>query len=153
MSDHFYTTIQTESYSAANNGYQFEGTMGQVYQTQASPKLHLFHRLYNGHNHFYTADDLEAENAVGNLGFHYETMPCYVYPVGVQHDDPNAIPLYRAYKKSINDHFYTIDRAELNNAIASDGYSPEGNSEGVCCYVLANAANGKLAPFLRLWHP
>jgi hypothetical protein len=160
MPDHFYTTNQVESYSAANGGYKFEGVQCFVFLAQPRPTLeipqtHIFHRLYNGSNHFYTIDDVEAENAVGNDGYVIENMPCFVFPITSKPQVP-VIPLFRAYNHSTNDHFYTTDQAEFNNAIAHDGYSPEG-ADGICCRVLPVPALNKqlpgTGPLFRLYHP
>jgi hypothetical protein len=149
MADHFYTTNQIESYGAANGGYKFEELQCNVF-LENPPGTHIFHRLYNGSNHFYTVDDVEAENAVGNDGYVIEKMPCFVFPV----KSPGAIPLFRAYNHNTNDHFYTTDQSEFNNSIAHGGYSPEG-ADGVCCYVLPVTCDQthRTGPLFRLFQP
>jgi hypothetical protein len=161
MPDHFYTTNQAESYSAANGGYKFEGVQCFVFlapsprTTPEVQKNHIFHRLYNGSNHFYTVDDLEAKNAVGNDGYVIEKMPCFVFPIGSR-PPVTVIPLFRAYNRSTNDHFYTTDKAEFNNAILHGGYSPEGDDG--CCFVLPVPAPNQppvpnTGPLFRLYQP
>jgi Repeat of unknown function (DUF5648) len=83
-----------------------------------------FFRLNNGHDHFYTTSQPEANNAVTNLNFLYEGIAGYLYP----QQQPNTVPLYRYYNPHNGDHFYTISLPEGQNAVAHGGYNAEGTT-------------------------
>jgi predicted patatin/cPLA2 family phospholipase len=69
-------------------------------------------------------------------------ITCYVYdkPTGV-----NDAELFRLLNPNTGDHFYTISRTELQNALDNLGYI----YEGVTCYVLASQTTGTI-PFYQL---
>lgn len=60
------------------------------------------------------------------------------------------VPVYRLYSPSLGDHFYTLSKAESDNAAANDGY----NFEGIAFYVFANPTDvPNLMPVYRLFNP
>ncbi|KAJ2911525.1 hypothetical protein MD484_g8889, partial [Candolleomyces efflorescens] len=59
-----------------------------------------------------------------------------------------ASPLYRMWKPTVKDHFYTIDPTEYDRAAKQFGYT----KEGITGYVFRNAPAGT-APLFRLWNP
>ncbi|KAJ3512813.1 hypothetical protein NLJ89_g3304 [Agrocybe chaxingu] len=81
--DHFYTTTATEVSSAVlQNGYEYEGIAGYIYQNANCGGVPLF-RLYSGSSvdHFYTTSASERDNAIRNLGYNDEGVSGYVLPV------------------------------------------------------------------------
>ena len=87
-------------------------------------------------DHFYTTNSQEigttTPGSIGQHGYICEGIAgyCFLRPVA------GTVPLYRYYKGSVYDHFYTTNAAEIGTAIhgqvGRDGYQ----SEGVACYVI-----------------
>src|SRR6202048_3726650 len=73
--------------------------------------------------HFYTTDATEATRAIQN-GKVLEGIVCYVLQVNPEPQQP-VVPLFRLYKASIDDHFYTSDQAEADRAVQQFGYAFE----------------------------
>jgi hypothetical protein len=73
--------------------------------------------------HFYTTDAHEATVAIQN-GRVLEGIACYVLPVTSDPQLP-VVPLFRLYKGSIDDHFYTSDQSEADRAVEQFGYTFE----------------------------
>ncbi len=119
--DHFYTSDLNESTAATNQGYVWEGIIGELETTQTSSNVSLF-RLYSPslNNHFYTASAQEMSLAT-QVGFRLEGVMGYM-PSGA-----TTLQVYRLYHSS-GDHFYTTDFAERDRAEAA-GYRVE-NSLG-----------------------
>ncbi|KIM28133.1 hypothetical protein M408DRAFT_70389 [Serendipita vermifera MAFF 305830] len=109
--DHFYCISGKEKDSAIrSSGYIPDdySDAGRVLRT-AKYGAAALHRLYNGSDHYYTADADEraikltqgyAVDNVPNAGF------VFANPVA------GTIPLYRSYSASAKDHFYTVDHKE-----------------------------------------
>lgn len=70
-------------------------------------------------DHFYTTD-AKGEAAL-SAGYQYLGVACYVFDTAV----PDAIPVYRAFYPTKDDHFYTTDRQEFDNAVIHLGYKAE----------------------------
>jgi hypothetical protein len=68
----------------------------------------------------------------GQHGYTSEGITGYCFPTGI----PGTVPLYRYWKSSVADHFYTTDAAEIGTTTPG----VEGNygytSEGVVCFVI-----------------
>lgn len=98
IADHLYTTSATERDDAIRNlGYVDEGVACLVFRrTNDVARIHPLYRLHHAQNtdHLYTMSDDERDMAIRHLGFVFEGVAGYVYPVG----HPNGIPLYRLYK-------------------------------------------------------
>ena len=56
-----------------------------------------------------------------------------------------TVPLYRFVHPKWGQHFFTLDRAEAQNAVSSYGYNPE----GICCYI-SPSATSETVPLYRL---
>jgi len=96
--------------------------------------------------HFYTANDAEFINTLGNLGstFKYDGI-AYSVDVGGRKGE---IPLYRFYNKKVGVHFYTSSETEKANVIAN--YSDRYVYEGVA-YNVRNDGHG--SPVYRYYVP
>ncbi|KAG6860493.1 hypothetical protein C0995_010530 [Termitomyces sp. Mi166 len=63
-------------------------------------------------------------------------------------DPRNTLPLLRANNGAIQDHFYTTNAGEMQNAITKLGYSGEGTTG----YLFIRSQTGNV-PFYRLYQP
>ncbi|KAF8064068.1 hypothetical protein FPV67DRAFT_1563158 [Lyophyllum atratum] len=61
-------------------------------------------------------------------------------------DPRTALPLLRAWRNDVSDHFYTTDAAEMNNAVSRLGYVAEGTTG----YVFSEQQPGTV-PLYRLY--
>ena len=152
--DHFYTADKAEADNAVKNyGYTYEGIACYVYSFAHDDTTPLY-RLYrpSTQHHFYTANKAEADNAVKNYGYNLEGVACYVYSTQGEQPPRDSVKFYRLYKPGNDDHFYTTNKAEADNAVKNYGY----NLEGIACYVYAPNSKpyrvGK-AKFYRLYRP
>ena len=61
------------------------------------------------------------------------------------------MPLYRSYSARNTDHFYTVDKAESDRAVANLGYS----YEGITGYVFppSDSSCPGAAPWYRMYNP
>jgi hypothetical protein len=75
-----------------------------------------------------------------------ENPAWYNYASRVSGSSFSTTPLYRLYKGSINDHFYTVSDSEKSSAIAA-GYIDEGNIG----YCATSPIPGMTTPLFRLW--
>lgn len=143
--EHFYTVGAGEKQALLNeyslslpdpgfsfhfNSYQHwndEGTIGKLYNYHAQNTVALF-RLFNSSNavHMYTADPIERDNLINNLGYHSEGILGYVYST----PQPNTYAVYRYRGTSSVGHFFTTNY----NEIGSGG--PGFVFEGVSFYTL-----------------
>jgi hypothetical protein len=112
------------------------------------------YRLYRpaSDNHFYTTDFQEAWlNAIKNLGYVNEGITGYVAvsPDDCYKDTNPLKPVYRLYKPGAKeDHFYTQNPQEADNAAKNLGY----NREGIAFYCPAARSNcGASVAFQRYW--
>ena len=74
--------------------------------------------------HFFTTVGREATSAIRN-GRALESVACYVLPVTGIPERP-VVAVFRAYNPSNDDHLFTSDAGELQNAINQVGYQAEG---------------------------
>ncbi len=152
--DHFYTTDKNEADNAVKNfGYAYEGIACYVYSYAANDTTSLY-RLYrpSTQHHFYTTSKAEADNAVQNYGYTLEGVACYVYPTSGEAPPNDSVKLYRLYNGKVDDHFYTTNKAEADNAVSKYGYK----LEGIACYVYATDSQPygvNKANLYRLYRP
>jgi hypothetical protein len=83
---------------------------------------------------------------VGHHGYTSEGFQCFVYSTQVA----GTVPLYRYWKSSLGDHFYTTNANEIGTttpgAIGHHGYT----SEGVAGYCFPQTSAGRV-PLYRYW--
>jgi hypothetical protein len=134
---HFYTVDPQERQTVIAAGFVDEGKVGFVFSSALLGPGPLF-RSYNpaDGSHLYTLDIAEHDNAVNTLGMRGDGITGYLYRDGEQ--PAGTQQLYRAYNASLNDHFYTIDRAEHQRAVQQLDYK----DEGIAGWVLTAAAGG-----------
>ncbi|KAH7717568.1 hypothetical protein AAVH_14983 [Aphelenchoides avenae] len=103
----------------------------------------LFYRAYQAdvHDHFFTTNADEFQNAIKSLGYKNEGIVGFILPAKA----PSSVELYRLYHVEQHDHFYTTSQPERANAIAQLGYK----DEGVAGYVYQASAAGCPCPDLR----
>jgi hypothetical protein len=115
--EHFYTLSAAEATGA---GFTIEADPYYFLATSAGPAGFVpFYRCYlpSVAKHFYTTSaSCEGSGGTneGALGDIASSTSC------------GATALYRLNKPAVNDHFYTIDPAERDLAVASFGYTYEG---------------------------
>lgn len=152
--DHFYTANKDEADNAVKNyGYTYEGIACYVYSYGHDDTTALY-RLYrpSTQHHFYTTDAAEAQYAIQHYGYNSEGTACYVYATKGEQAPDDSVKLYRLYKSGNDDHFYTTNKDEADNAIHHYGY----HSEGTACYVYAPNSRPyrtDKARFYRLYRP
>lgn len=140
--DHFYTTNINEIGTATHgqighHGYTSEGTQCVIRKWLVTGSVPLY-RYYNGADHFYTTNTNEigttTPGVTGRHGYRSEGIAGYCFPSQAYH----TIPLYRYYKPSSGDHFYTTNSQEIGTVSAGlvghHGY----RFEGIQCYVHPN---------------
>ena len=95
--------------ATAGNGHYFNYSSIKVYVE--FPAAEEIHRLYNPNSgeHFYTADDAEAEN-LRSLGWNDEGIG-WVAPI------VSDTPVYRLYNPNAGEHHYTTDESEVDNLV------------------------------------
>lgn len=100
------------------------------------------YRLY-GPGHFYTTSKAEHDSAAETKRYKSEGIAGYVYASS----QPGTVELRRFVKETANGtrHYYATTRTEFSVAL-NDGYK----SEGACCWILKEAANGAV-PFFHLY--
>ena len=141
VSDHFYTTNIHEIGTAAggitgHHGYVSEGTQCLLYTRQVAGTVPLYRYWKLAvSDHFYTtSQEIGTTNpgVAGQHGYVSEGITGYCFPDAVA----GTVPLYRYWKGSVSDHFYTTNAAEIGTTtpgqVGRYGYS----SEGVACYVI-----------------
>ncbi len=145
--DHFYTANGDEYNNAVNNyGYIAEGITGFLHDPNKPPVegTKPFFRLWmpRSGDHFYTTIEAERDNAVTNIGYHYEGIVGYVW-------DPTngGEPLYRSFNPNNGDHFYTMNAVEHANATNNLGFI----DEGIACRLQPTSAT-KRVPFFRCFN-
>jgi hypothetical protein len=126
--DHFYTISSNEGFPA---GYISEGVSFNLSAVPA-PGLVPVYRYYKHdvHDHFYTTNQSEigvvAQGMAGNHGYVCEGVLGYISPNPI----PGTIPVYRYWKASIHDHFYTTKSSEVGTVTTgvtgNHGYMSEG---------------------------
>jgi len=102
--------------------------------------FYRFNKNKSGNNaHLYTTDLSESAAFSGT----YEWVEGYVYPGSC--NLPNTVTLYRYYRKSTNDHFYTTNWNELGNS--KDGWTYDGHTYKVYNYQMPNTH-----PLYQYWN-
>ena len=139
--DHFYTTNANEigttvSGRRGRHGYTSEGTQSGIYKSCIPGSVPLY-RYWKASvsDHFYTTNIREIGTAqpgrTGRHGFKSEGIVGYCMPRRAA----GTVPLYRYWKASVSDHFYTTNIKEIGTAhpgkVGRHGY----RSEGIACYV------------------
>ena len=91
-------------------------------------------------DHFYLTDPTGGDAPI--LGYEPEGITGYVYTT----PEPGYISLYRLYHNEYDDHFYTTNEKEADEAVKG-GYL----REGITCYVHSNPSSG-FVPLYRLYN-
>jgi hypothetical protein len=134
---HFYTANPAERQTVLQNGFTQEGITGYVL-TAPTPNtpgpLYCSASTTTG-SHLYTMSISERDTAVNTLGYVGTGITGYCYAAPVQ--GQNLVKLYRAYAKATDDHFYTTNKTEHDQAIQTLGYT----DEGVTGYVMLTTAS------------
>jgi hypothetical protein len=122
--DHFYTISRQESEQANKDGWADEGICCRILGTPSPRSVPLL-RFFNSKtvDHFYTTDPSREKLA----GYSFEQIAGYVYP----YEMSGTKPLFRLYLEvpgtpMVQDHFYTIDSTERDEAISKHKYVDEG---------------------------
>ncbi len=146
--DHFYTASESErDWAIEVAGYGGEGDVGFVADAPSdsgSVDTMPLYRLYNPESgdHFYTTAADERDWAASNLGYNDEGIAGHVFGSQLTFDyvkmSATTTPLYRLYKASNCDHFYTTSEAERDEAVANAGYG----DEGIGCFVVGSFFEG-----------
>ncbi|KAJ8508941.1 hypothetical protein ONZ45_g8831 [Pleurotus djamor] len=95
------------------------------------------------HDHFYTTNAVEWNNAANLLGYTREGVTGKVFPGKAS----GTIPLYRLWSLGAGDHFYTTNNQEAENAKGL-GYV----REGIAGWVFPSAVCGSI-PLYRTYSP
>ncbi len=111
---HFYTSSGSESGSAVNVGFSYEGVGFYTNKNSTSPIYRLNDTAHR--THFYTASKAESDAAV-SVGFKYEGIAFY--------GGTTDRPVYRLNDTAHRTHFYTASKAESDAAV-SVGFLYEG---------------------------
>ena len=140
QTDHFYYTDWNEISQIipgrkGRHGYTAEGICCIILTSPTKGAVPLY-RYYRGGDHFYTTNAKEIGTTIfrqrGSHGYISEGIAGYCYPT----QKKGTVPLYRYWKASISDHFYTTNV----NVIGTAKPGQRGNngyvSEGITCYVL-----------------
>ncbi|KAH7717565.1 hypothetical protein AAVH_14980, partial [Aphelenchoides avenae] len=103
----------------------------------------LFYRAYQAdvHDHFFTTNADEFQNAIKNLGYKNEGIVGFILTAKA----PSSVELYRLYHVEQHDHFYTTSQPERANAISQLGYK----DEGIAGYVYQASGAACPCPDLR----
>ncbi|BCW87893.1 hypothetical protein sos41_10250 [Alphaproteobacteria bacterium SO-S41] len=99
--------------------------------TTAQAENRAIYRMFDGQNHFMTADCRER-NEMRRSGFNLEGALGYISDRQVG----GTTPLYRLYNGS--DYFYTTSSSERRSAMRNGGY----DDEGIAGYVATNGGGG-----------
>ena len=119
--EHFYTVNPGEESCC---GFRVEGSPYYFLYNTSAPGLSVFYRCRltrpNGKHFYTTSGSCEGAAAVneGVMGFIGSSPTC------------GAIPLYRSYNPTSDDHLYTTNASEFSGSLGA-GY----RSEGICGYV------------------
>jgi len=120
--DHFYTSDAAERDGAHSPGWHNEGTACRIMTSIKYGAIPLY-RMWNGKDHFYTANLSEIESVAKNIpSYRLETHPGFVFPTQIE----GTIALYRLFHPWGGDHFYTCDDAEKARCVTG-GWKDEGD--------------------------
>ncbi|MCP4132917.1 MAG: hypothetical protein GY754_18275 [bacterium] len=92
-----------------------------------------------GNKQFYTADPVEARNAIDIYGYRYEDLEGFIY----KEKEPGTVPLLRF--RDDQGHFYTTDSRDMQQALDTPGVF----YEGITGYVYLFQAPG-CTPLFKL---
>jgi hypothetical protein len=99
-------------------------------------------------NHHMSISDDEMRTMQDFLHWEFEGPIGFVF----DHQVAGTVPVYRVYKQEtwsenlIDHHFFTVDKAEADRAVARLGFS----DEGICCYIASTQLPGTV-PLYRLY--
>ncbi|KAI1798282.1 hypothetical protein LXA43DRAFT_1088404 [Ganoderma leucocontextum] len=99
-------------------------------------------------DHFYTTSASQMDNAIRNDAYVSQGDAALVFPTADGPSIPGAIPLYRMWSPTRQDHFYTASAAQRDNAVQKHGYT----DEGVAAYVYGTQLCGSV-PLYRTFDP
>lgn len=130
--------LMTIGYTVEVNA--FNSVSGLIAASSAPDNRYNIYRLTNGLSRFYTTNLKEAESAIKQSGYAYESV------LSTASTPEQGTPVYRMYGNG--EHFYTTSVTERDNAIGKYGYKDEGvrlyvdnNSDTI--YRLINLTTGK----------
>jgi len=149
---HFYTMNNVEMQRAQredNLTYEGNAWYSYPYDTGAvAPDgMSVIYRQSNTEHgdHFYTMDEEEAKKSLAENNYISEGYLGYAFPYVEGQDAPlGTSPIFRGWNPEKNNHFYTADKEEFDNAVANDGYE----DEGILGYAYVNTVNG-VSPVYR----
>jgi len=134
--DHFYTTNSGEISGGHSQGYSSEGVAFQL-SSLPSPGLVPVYRYFKHDvkDHFYTTNTNEigvlTAGMTGKHGYVCEGILGYISPTQI----PGTVPVYRYWKPSDSDHFYTTNTSEIGVVVVGSS----GNHGYVCEGILGYA--------------
>jgi 6,7-dimethyl-8-ribityllumazine synthase len=126
--DHLYSTNVSEG---TPHGYASEGVAFQLSSSPAAGLVPVY-RYWRAEvkDHFYTTNVSEmgtvTPGSMGKFGYVCEGVLGYISPVS----QPGTVPVYRYWKESVSDHFYTTNASEIGAVVqgstGNHGYVCEG---------------------------
>lgn len=136
---HFYTMGDAERQTLIaqyKNVWTCEGPVYRAFESQTDPNTLPVYRFWSDKisAHFYTVSESEKDWLISQYA-HVWTFECvafYAYPVGRQ--PAGAIPVYRLWSPTKNDHFYTISETERKNL--STNFPGVWQDEGIAWYAV-----------------
>mmetsp|Transcript_20152 Transcript_20152/g.17297 ORF Transcript_20152/g.17297 Transcript_20152/m.17297 type:complete len:468 (+) Transcript_20152:271-1674(+) len=141
-SDHFYTQYEQEL-GVGEVGDQFAGTFtyeGVAFYlfTEQPPNTVPVYRYWSesAQDHFYTTNNQEigttTPGQTGNHGYTFEGVIGHAFVDQFESD----VAVYRYWKASVGDHFYTTDASEVGVTISGQVGNYDYKSEGIAFYAL-----------------
>jgi hypothetical protein len=135
VNDHFYTTEPNEI-GAGKHGYASEGNAFHIFAHHHHGLVPVYRYWKESvHDHFYTANvgEIGATQAgqTGNHGYTCEGILGYVSPTPFH----GGIPVYRYWKESHHDHFYTTNAGEIGATQPGQHGNHGYTCEGILGYV------------------
>lgn len=115
--------------------------------------LRPFYRYWQGttQDHFYTTNPSEIGTVIpgeaGTAGYVSEGIACLIFTSQA----PGTVPLYRYWKGSVSDHFYTTNAEEIGTTIPGETGNADYMSEGVAGYCLPDPY-ANTVPLYRYWN-
>ena len=113
-----------------------------------------FYRYWKGlgADHFYTTNEDEigttTPGTIGHHGYTSEGIQCLVYSKQVK----ESVPLYRYFRGSGLDHFYTTKAEEIGTTTSGQAGKHGYSSEGIAGYCFPFIKPGTI-PLYRYFHP
>jgi hypothetical protein len=91
--------------------------------------------------HFYTLSTAERDKLINNYSdvWTYEQVAYYAFATDAE---PDTVPVYRFWSRTLNAHFYTAREAERDKLM--DNYSRTWASEGIAFYAYPHSAGYQL---------